>query len=264
MTPLSVRPVGFPALAVALALGGAACANPLSRHPVRRALPASEGFTTLEVDDLDVVVRLGYSHQVSLRCDPERLPYARVTVRGDVLRAEMRDEPPQIFGLGDRPCVAEIYMPALRAVRIEGSGDVRVIGAAQGLESVALEGSGDARFDDAEGDDARFELSGSGDLRVRRLEARRAQFSLTGSGDVEVHEGAVFDARLTCTGSGDVSAARLVTETAEVHTTGSGGVRVTARQRARVDVSGSGDVLVTGGPAECEARSSGSGDAVCR
>lgn len=262
MTP--PRPLCHPALVVALVLGASACADPLARPPVRRPVQASDGFSALEVDDLDVVVRLGYSHQVSLRCDPERLPYARVTVRGDVLRAEMHKEPPRFFQMGDRPCVAEVYMPSLRSVRVEGSGDVRVIGAAQGLQSVALEGSGDARFDDAEGDEARFELSGSGDLRLRRLAVRRAEFSLSGSGDVEVREGAVFDASLSCSGSGDVSASQLITETAEVHTTGSGGVRVTARQRARVEVSGSGDVVVTGSPAECDARSSGSGDAVCR
>jgi putative autotransporter adhesin-like protein len=253
-----------PALFVALALSTAACASSAPRPVARREVPAATGFTSLEVDDLDVEVRLGHGHQVSLRCDPAVEPYARVTVEGDVLRAEIKGEPPRVFDFGSRVCIVDVYMPSLRSVRVEGSGDVRVIGAAQGLQSVSLEGSGDVRFDDAAGEQARFALTGSGDLRLRRLEAREADFSVTGSGDVDVDEGTVANARLHCSGSGDINAARLVAESAEVRASGSGGVRMTARRRADVDVSGSGDVVIGGDPAECRARTSGSGAAKCQ
>lgn len=251
------------ALFTSLLLGASGCAGTPEGPPVRREVPTSEGFTSLEVDDLDVEVRLGLEHRVSLRCDPELAPYARVSVVGDVLRAELKGEPMRITG-GDRPCVVDVSMPSLRSVRVEGSGDVRVIGAAEGLQSVALQGSGDARFDDAKGEATRFELTGSGDLKLRRLEAKRADFSVTGSGDVQIVGGAVAAASLHCSGSGDVDAAALVADAAEVHASGSGGVRLTARRSADINVSGSGDVVIAGGPSACHAHSSGSGEALCR
>ncbi len=256
--------VATPALLAALALGAVGCSNTLPAKPVRRDVPTAQGFTALEIDDLDVVVRLGHAHQVSLRCDPELAPYARLRVVGDVLRAELDDEPVRLFDIRERPCVADVYMPSLRSIRVEGSGDVRVIGTAEGLQSIALGGSGDADVDAAAGEAPRFELTGSGDLRVRRLEARRADFSLTGSGDVRINEGAVADARMSSSGSGDVNAGGLVAETAEVRTTGSGDIRLIARQRADLRASGSGDIVVTGAPLACHAQTSGSGSAVCR
>lgn len=263
MLPSPLR-VSALALLASLAVGAFGCASTSAGPTVRRNVPTSEGFSALEVDDLDVVAHVGFAHRVSLRCHPDRAPYARVTVVGETLRAELKGEPVRVFGFGDMPCVVDVYLPALRSVRIEGSGDVRVIGSAEGLQSVALEGSGDARFDDAKGEATRFEVTGSGDLHLRRLEAQRAEFSVTGSGDVEVVGGVVTAARFTCSGSGDVNAAALVAEKAEVRTSGSGDVHMTARQSAEVDVSGSGDVVIVGDPPACRAKSSGSGSASCR
>ena len=146
---------------------------------------------------------------------------------------------------GDRDELT-IYVssPDLVGVRLNGSGDFisrRQIDT--DVMNVVLRGSGDIEFDDIICDRFTTELIGSGDIKINQLEARTSSAMVIGSGDVVINQSNVIDTNLSLRGSGDISV--NFEEGCE---------------SAQCQLSGSGDIELSGTLFHYDAHKSGSGD----
>jgi hypothetical protein len=104
----------------------------------------------------------------------------------------------------------------------------------------------------------RFDLDGSGRLEIRDYRQDKLDVSLAGSGDITAR-GQAREVNLDIAGSGRADLGQIVAETAEVNIAGSGEATVAPTKRARLDVSGSGDVTLLTPPADLQSEVSGSG-----
>lgn len=104
-----------------------------------------------------------------------------------------------------------------------------------------------------------FNLSSSADLFVRNYDQPRLALIISGSGQAII-QGRTQDARLDITGSGEADLSELALTDASVDIDGSGEARLGATGRVDVDISGSGDVVLTRRPASLNQTISGSGD----
>lgn len=146
---------------------------------------------------LDVSVRVGEERAVRVRGDDNLIERVEAVVEDGTLHIRMRSG-----GYRTRlPLVVEVATPALSALSLEGSGDLRVSGLSSGTFSVHLSGSGDVRGSGAV-DELEVSLSGSGDIELAELAARRANVVSAGSGDIRVN--ASDELSVALSGSGDV------------------------------------------------------------
>lgn len=123
-------------------------------------------------------------------------------VGGDIYVNGKRVDPePGGLVVSAGPLRVELELPAIPAVTLRGSGDLRIDDVSQDGLNIAVIGSGDV---DVAGRATQFtlELSGSGDVDARDLQAEHAAVSLVGSGDVHVYAAASI--RATLSGSGDI------------------------------------------------------------
>ncbi len=232
-------------LAAALAVALPAAAGALDGEgngPVRSEERAVPAFTRIiEVRGaLDADVRVGPARRVTVIVDQDLQRRVEVRVEGETLIVDSGDVTWRDFPAGFMPGTrrrVEIDAPALRAVRLSGSGDVAIEGG-QGDLRLAIEGAGDLRW---------------------RGEAARLEVALHGSGDVAL-SGRADALGVSVEGSGDVDAANLRARSAEVAVDGSGDVRLRLDGGVlRASVSGSGDVTWSGEARVERATGSGSG-----
>jgi hypothetical protein len=143
------------------------------------------------------------------------------------------------------------------ALRVSGSGDLRIEIDVTGDVSANVSGSGDIEVKGRAGD---FEsgVSGSGKVLVASLEAQDCEFDISGSGRIEV-KGTSRTVRVQISGSGKVIADRLTTEMCNVRISGSGDVSIHVREELDVTISGSGGVSYRGNPSHVNSHASGSG-----
>ena len=105
----------------------------------------------------------------------------------------------------------------------------------------------------------RFDIRGSGDLDVRKYDHPTFSVSVSGSGDVQA-AGRVDSVTIDNSGSGYVNLAELKAKDATVDVSGSGGGALFATNRARIDISGSGDVELRTEPKSVSSEITGSGE----
>lgn len=86
-------------------------------------------------------------------------------------------------------------------VRVDGSGDVSIDISAEDV-SVDIDGSGDVSLN-GYADEFTIEIDGSGDLKAYDLEAKEAYIDSDGSGDVQVSVKEILDAKIK--GSGNIT-----------------------------------------------------------
>jgi hypothetical protein len=194
-------------------------------------------FTAIRLEgSIDVAVKVGGAASVAVTIDRNLQPLVTTGVSGTTLVISTGEASWEGRG------IVEVTVPALRALAIEGSGDVTVDGG-QGDLTLSIEGSGDLRWSGA---------------------AAKLDASISGSGDLRL-SGTAEQARLSVEGSGEVKAGGLTASSAEIEVEGSGDVEVTldgGPLRARV--SGSGDVVWHGRAVVELASVSGSGEIVRR
>lgn len=105
----------------------------------------------------------------------------------------------------------------------------------------------------------RFEVRGSGDLDIRRYEHPSLGLDISGSGDVEA-EGKAETITVGASGSGYADLAALKAKDATIDVSGSGGGAVFATGKAKIDISGSGDVELRTEPKLVTSEITGSGE----
>lgn len=186
----------------------------------------------------NVVIRQGTGNKVELKADRNLLPYIETRVVESGKGRTLQIEPKKGFSIQAtiNPSLT-IEMPALRAVAVAGSGNVKVEAMKTGNVDAAIAGSGDIRF--------------------ANLDAERLGLKVSGSGDI-VASGRCASVGVSIAGSGDVKAAELVAEEVKVTIAGSGDAQVNATKRLNVSIAGSGDVKYAGSP-EISSSIAGSG-----
>jgi len=108
-------------------------------------------------------------------------------------------------------------------------------------------------------DVTRFDIRGSGDLDIRRYDHPAIGVSVSGSGDLEA-SGRVDVVTVDSSGSGYVNLTDLKAKDAVVAVSGSGGGAIFATNKAKVDISGSGDVELRTEPKSVSSEITGSGE----
>ena len=164
----------------------------------------------------DVTVRVGESKAVTVSGDDNLVSWVTVEVRDGLLTIGNR---PGSYSTRT-PLVVSVSVPALRALRSQGSSDITVGGVSGDTLEITLAGSGNV---EASGKVARLDakVSGSGDLRLAGLEGREVCAMLSGSGDLDV----------------------WATESLVASVSGSGDVLYRGEAKVTQAVSGSGDVM---------------------
>ncbi len=108
-------------------------------------------------------------------------------------------------------------------------------------------------------DVTKFDVRGSGDLEIRKYEHPTFAVTVSGSGDVQA-AGRVDTIAIDNSGSGYVNLGDLKAKDAVVDVSGSGGGAVFATGKAKIDISGSGDVELRTEPKSVSSEITGSGD----
>lgn len=208
-------------------------AGPVAAEQVRgsgtvrtESRPAS-GFDAVEVKGgMHVVLRQGSREAVEVRADDNILPLVRTLVVRRASGATLEIGPAPDTSWSSRSNVqVTVDLTTLKALTLEGSGDVTC----DALKTPALA----------------IRVQGSGQVRLRQLDADDLDAQLSGSGDLDV-AGRTRGLALAIAGSGDVKAASLAADTVSVSIAGSGDASVQARRSLAVSIAGSGDVSYTG------------------
>ena len=108
-------------------------------------------------------------------------------------------------------------------------------------------------------DVTKFDVRGSGDLDIRRYDHPAIGVTVSGSGDVDA-TGRVDIATIDNSGSGYVNLTDLKAKDAVVGVSGSGGGAIFATGKAKIDISGSGDVELRTEPKSVSSEITGSGE----
>ena len=108
-------------------------------------------------------------------------------------------------------------------------------------------------------DVTRFDIRGSGDLDIRRYDHPAIGVTVSGSGDVNA-TGRVEVATVDNSGSGYANLTDLKAKDAVVAVSGSGGGAIFATGKAKIDISGSGDVELRTEPKSVSSEITGSGE----
>ena len=108
-------------------------------------------------------------------------------------------------------------------------------------------------------DVTKFDVRGSGDLDIRRYDHPSFAVTVSGSGDVNA-AGRVELASMDNSGSGYVNLTDLKAKDAVVDVSGSGGGAIFATNKAKIDISGSGDVELRTEPKSVSSEITGSGE----
>lgn len=228
------------------------------REVAQETRPVPPGIEMVEVDGpIDLNLRYGARPALHVSGEQRMLGNVEVTNEGKVLHIGIRG-----MVLRHRePLVVDLTLPALAAVRIDGSGDSNINGFSGDTIVLELNGSGSVRFN-GRYRSATAALSGSGDLDVNAGAATdRIETRLMGSGHITV-VGSARELDASTSGSGRLDAEHLRAEEVRVSQSGSGDSTVQARGKVKVSLSGSGDVEVYGNPAERSVSRAGSGSVV--
>lgn len=218
-----------------------------------REVPAGVKAVDLQ-GPIDLTLRYGAAPSLKVRGESRLLDNIDVSSDGAVLHIGIRG-----MVLSHRhPLEVELVLPSLESVTVAGSGESRINGFSGERIEVRMEGRGSLRFN------GRFRevdaaLSGSGELDLNAGgDIERFDAALTGSGHMTI-VGSTRELHASASGSGELDARHLRAERAKLSQTGSGHSTVHARQAVSVSISGSGDIEVTGNPAERSVSRTGSG-----
>jgi hypothetical protein len=129
----------------------------------------------------------------------------------------------------------------------------------ESIDAVSLSGSGDIVGEKTiKTENFKTSMSGSGDITLD-IDAGSISASMSGSGDINL-SGSTTDFDVNISGSGDIKAFELEADNVDATVSGSADIKVTANQRLKARVSGSGDIHYKGNPEKVDTKTSGSGD----
>lgn len=224
-----------------IALAGVSAVALTGCMPVAAGPQVSENrdisaVTTLVLDTSgDITISEGEPSLV-IHATEEALKRLTSTVEGDTLT------------LGNKPGLGldlgrisyDITLPALKAIELNGSGDIDATVSSPGAIHLEVDGSGNVDWTGLSADSVEVELPGSGDVQLT---------------------GTTSDLSIELDGSGSVDTQKLEAQTVVVSLDGSGDIHVTANDSLQAEISGSGRVVYSGDPS-VHSEVSGSGEIV--
>ncbi len=165
---------------------------------------------------------------------------------------------PEVLLAPRSDCYVEVVTPVLAILLASGPGDVWSSDDCGCLEQVIHTGRGDLHLATAVGAHVRVMAGGDGDLTIEGMDVTNLDLREEGAGEVHL-EGLAPLATYAVIGRGDVHARGVRSERVQLLHDGSGELEVTATDAADAVVTGSGDVIIHGRPAERSEEVSGSG-----
>ncbi len=161
-----------------------------------------------------------------------------------------------------QPLQAVLVLPALTRLIVDGSGDSVITGLSGDAISLMLTGSGSVRFN------GRYQrvdaaVRGSGDLELNTGNSEEVTLLQESSGNITAL-GSVRKLAIKKDGSGELDARHLRADAVTLRQTGSGDTVVLARSTVAIEMTGSGDVRVRGGPRVQSVSRTGSGEVTFR
>jgi hypothetical protein len=129
------------------------------------------------------------------------------------------------------------------------------------LQGVTILGPGDVNVDRIQGQSFTGNVTGPGDLAIRHIEVGVAHFSVDGPGGIRA-SGTAQRVEAGLSGPGDLSLSGLRTTDATVTLTGPGDIALHATGTVQGQLTGSGNIDITGG-ARCTVASTGPGNVSC-
>lgn len=231
---------------------------------VMRAHAASEVVTeNREINDKIVVIVMNGSvdlnlkqasnAKLQLRGSANNLSHVITRLEGNTLYVDTRGF---IISV-NQPLVAEVSLPNLEKLQIQGSGDAIVKGFKGKRLDAQLRGSGDLQF---EGDYQQLvaTISGSGDAQLSSEHGDYIEVNLSGSGDVNL-KGQANLLNAKTNGSGDFNATALKANQATLNARGSGDLKAFVVNDIQLRLGGSGDAIIQGNPVKRSIEQVGSG-----
>ena len=202
---------------------------------------------------VDVSVHQGAVASVEIGAEQRMLPKITTRQEGNTLYIDTRG-----LMLGNiRPMHADVTLPALQKIAQHGSGDLKVAGFSGDRIEVAMHGSGDMHLA-GQYKQIVVAVHGSGDLQLEGGSSEQIGVEVFGSGNV-VATGQTKTIQMAIRGSGDIDTSKLPADLLAVDIDGSGDASIFARQAAKINLRGSGDVTVHGAPGQREVSETGSG-----
>jgi hypothetical protein len=185
--------------AVVLAVALAGCGGGPRVIETREVAP----FDRIEVsDDLEVEVVPGGGTDLQVRAGEDVMDRVRTDSSAGLLRLHLVDRGIVIGPdpLGD--VRIRVGADDVRGVKIEGSGNVTLIGVREDTLDLEVEGAGEI---DANGsvEELNATIQGAGDANLAGLQARTARITVQGAGDADLNVTDALD--VTVQGAGDVS-----------------------------------------------------------
>jgi hypothetical protein len=102
-------------------------------------------------------------------------------------------------------------------------------------------------------------IDGSGDVTLNDIAINKLAIELNGSGKVSA-TGSVTDLDIKISGAGNIDSQALDAKNVSAHITGSGDLKVTAHDKLRAEILGTGDITYFGNPKTIEKNITGVGD----
>lgn len=224
------------------------------RNMTSQARTITAEVVAIEMDGpVDVTVHQGAAASIEVAAEQRMLP--KITTRQDGTTLHIDTHGLMIGKV--RPMHVDVTLPALKKILQHGSGDVKVSGFTGERIDVDMHGSGDMHLT-GQYKQIVAALHGSGDLQLSGGTCDQIGLEVFGSGNV-LANGQTKTLQIAISGSGDIDTSKLPADLLAIDINGSGNASVFARQAAKVNVRGSGDVTVHGAPGQREVSEAGSG-----
>lgn len=183
----------------------------------------------------DIVITDGNEHKVTVEAEDNLQQYIEIETQGDKLN--IRHKKGQNFK-ATKQIIIYVTAPALEAIRLSGSGNIK--------STNTLNGS------------SNFEIksSGSGNIQLQ-LETSAMSAQISGSGNINL-SGKTKELEGKIAGSGNIRARELQSDVTSIKISGSGSAEVVANERLDSKIAGSGDVKYWGN-ASVNSKIAGSG-----
>lgn len=193
-----------------------------------------------------LVVSEGNTVSVRVEGDEDLVKLYDVSVEGKTLIVKPKNKKQNNWGTNKKQIQFFVQMPKLSALTLLGSGDIIVNDNMtwESKSAVKLSGSGDIKLGRLNVSGFNLMLNGSGDVEVKSIKATSIDVELKGSGDVEVAELIVDKLSARVTGSGDIELRKGKSIYAEYKVTGSGDLTASGieSKEVKASIAGSGDV----------------------
>ncbi|HTN45160.1 MAG TPA: head GIN domain-containing protein [Flavipsychrobacter sp.] len=178
--------------------------------PVKAIITIQEGAPTLNLT--------GYENL---------LKHIRVTTKDNKLTIELEEG---VNWNSDQQVTANITLPSLQAIELEGAVQADVKGTVTG-----------SKLD--------CDMSGGTQLKLQSVQTAAVNVEISGAGDFRVEDGHSENVSYEISGSGKVYAYGLQANNVSAGVSGAGFMQLTALKKLKVDITGAGNISYKGNPA---------------